>query len=255
MSTKKQHYIPRFILKRFAFEITSKNKYIVYLYNTETEKEICVDIASIKCFKNYLYELKKDNEIVNVNLIEKMFSKKEHEWNKIFDKIEKQEKLVECEIKNIKKFVVLQLLRTPNSMELWIETMKQYDIDLEYLYNYFKVGAFYLSDNNEGECIFKNVYDKIAKERKVLIGYTNKNLILNTELPVLLYEKNEPTELIYIPISPNIIMGLLKDDNYDKKLKVEYKSLSDGFVEFSNMQHLNTARFVISKEPIKETYK
>lgn len=90
MPTKKQHYIPRMLLKRFTTFHVPMRKPLIYQYDKNKDIERLVDIYDI-CRKKNLYEIKNESGIIShkeINLIENGFSRLESVWNKIIDKIE-----------------------------------------------------------------------------------------------------------------------------------------------------------------------
>ena len=99
MPTKKQHYIPRMLLKRFTICQIPFRDTLIYQYDKEQGIERLVDIYDI-CRKNNLYEIKDENGVISDkerNLIENGFSRLESKWNDIIDKVEKEEYITENE--------------------------------------------------------------------------------------------------------------------------------------------------------------
>ena len=87
--TKKQHFIPRMILKHHTYFRIPMRKPIIYQY--DKEKGICraVDIYDI-CRKDNLYEFRNEDGSIKEstrNAIENTLSWYESSWGKIFNKI------------------------------------------------------------------------------------------------------------------------------------------------------------------------
>lgn len=95
MPTKKQHYIPRMLLKRFTTFRVPMRKSLIYQYDKKNNIERMIDVADA-CRKNNLYELRDEFGLIKDeerNSIEKWFSFMESIWNKILDKIDRHKYL------------------------------------------------------------------------------------------------------------------------------------------------------------------
>ena len=112
MKPKKQHYVPQFILKNFAY---GKNEQI-WVFDKRNGKRFCSSIKDSAC-ENYFYETSDD--IPDVGMEEKL-SQIEGANSKIFRKIiseESLENLSSTEHKFLCLFTAIQFLRTKTIRE------------------------------------------------------------------------------------------------------------------------------------------
>ncbi len=139
--TKKQHYIPQVYLRGFSpdylREDVEKDKYRIYFYELDKEglPSRHVPIKSI-CYKNDLYEVTGGNgDIVLPNNLEKLFSVLENWFSKYRSRLERKAFLPEnyktnCFLAPEEKafwvtYIVVQMLRTPEVLELAEKTAKE----------------------------------------------------------------------------------------------------------------------------------
>lgn len=266
-STKQQHYIPQMILKRFyadgyALDRESNGKKYLWMYDKERNIERKVDNVKQICKEKNLYEIKdKDGNIVNINMIENSLAKHETQWDIIFNKIEKDNikisDLLECEIKELYKFMTLQLLRMPVMIEKETEILGKYTnrkitqnecraciLCCSLLENTTK-----LFDTDISNFIFTGFLDKIEK-KKISIFKSNKPLMLNTSYPIMWLSDGEIPESIIpniaFPIGKNFLMYLhdKKEEYYDKLFR------NEGFIKLSYITATICGRFIITTKPI-----
>ncbi len=102
---KKQHYVPRFYLKRFSSDGTSIN-----IWHIQLEKNICSEKLRNQCYENYFYGKQPD--------IEKALGHVESEMSKILDQVITRKALPPYGSQEhfiIMLYVLMQLGRTKHS--------------------------------------------------------------------------------------------------------------------------------------------
>lgn len=258
MPTKKQHYIPRMLLKRFTVFRVPMRKPLIYQYDKEKGIERLVDIYDI-CRKNNLYEIKDEKGRISdkeVNLIENGFSRLESEWNKVIDKIE-QEKDINQDDRNVLcALLVLQLVRVPEVMKLTSEWLheKFADIGKPLTWNeadrYMKLALFVWGDvSPEKNWMLIILLEKILSDKAVVIYHSNSNFILNGSRPVLWLRKSVTDDIdkctLCLPIAKNYCIGLAD------KGAVLRENIGAKETRGINIQNfLNDGRFIYGSEPI-----
>ena len=122
--TRKQHYIPRMILKNHTrFEIPMRFP-LIYQYDEATEKEHAVRIDGV-CYKDNLYEYKDDaGNVIDLNLIENTFSVYEDKWNGIILSLKNRPELTREDLAFIYLLFPLQIMRMPEMLTLTSNWLK-----------------------------------------------------------------------------------------------------------------------------------
>lgn len=258
MPTKKQHYIPRMLLKRFTTFHVPMRKPLIYQYDKVTGTERLVDIYDI-CRKNNLYEIRDETGEISDkerNLIENCFSRLEFAWNKIIDKIEQEKDINQDDGDMLCALLVLQLVRMPEVMELTSNLLyeKFADIGKPLTQNeadrYMKLALFVCGDvSPEKNWMLTILLEKILSGKVVVIYYSNSNFTLNGSRPVLWLKHlvTDDTDKCtwYLPIAKNYCIGLV-----DKKAAL-YKNIGTREICCINIQNfLNDGRFIYGSEPI-----
>lgn len=258
MPTKKQHYIPRMLLKRFTVFRVPMRKPLIYQYDKEKEIERLVDIYDI-CRKNYLYEIKDEKGRISdkeVNLIENGFSRLEFTWNKIIDKIEQGKDINQDDRDMLGVLLVLQLVRTPEVMKLTSEWLYEKSVDIgkpltqNEADRYMKLALFVWGDvKPEKNWMLNILLEKILFGRTIVIYHSNSDFILNGSRPVL-WLKHLATNDVdkctwYLPIAKNYCIGLVNKET------ALYKNIGVKKTRCINIQNfLNDGRFIYGSEPI-----
>lgn len=123
-TTIKQHYIPRFILKRHL-----DNKEKINGYSKKENKFYKISTEGL-CNKKYLYEMyNKEKEISFClkNLIEKNLADMESNWEHLINnKIICQKELTNEDIDEIYNFCIIQCLRTEAMIEMGANVLVDY---------------------------------------------------------------------------------------------------------------------------------
>lgn len=258
MPTKKQHYIPRMLLKRFTTFHIPMRKPLIYQYDKEKGVERLVDIYDI-CRKNNLYEIKDESGAISdteINLIEKGFSRLEFVWDKIIDKIEQGKNINADDRCMLGVLLVLQLMRMPEIMKFTSEWLynKSADIGKTLTQNeadrYMKLASFVWGDvKPETNWILNILLENILVGKDVVIYHSNSNFILNGNRPVLCLKFFE-TDIInnciwLLPITKNYCIGLTDEG------APLYNDIDENLTHFINTHNFqNDGRFVYGNEPI-----
>lgn len=258
MSTKKQHYIPRMLLKRFTVFRVPMRKPLIYQYDKEKGIERLVDIYDI-CRKNNLYEIKDAKGRISDkerNLIENGFSRLEFTWNKIIDKIEQGKDINQGERDKLVALLVLQLVRMPEVMKFTSNLLYEKSVDAgkpltrNEADRYMKLALFVWGDVNYEENWMLNIlFKKILFSKVVVIYHSNSNFILNGSRPVLWLKKSVTDDIDkctwYLPIAKNYCIGLA-----DKGAAL-YENIGVKETRCINIQNFwNDGRFIYGNEPI-----
>ena len=263
MPTKKQHYIPRMLLKRFTtFRIPMK-KPLIYQYDKEKGIERLVDIYDI-CRKNNLYEIKDETGVISdkeINLIENGFSRLESVWNDIIDKVEQEKDITDNDRCMLGVLLVLQLMRMPEVMKFtseWLydesasigKTLTKNKAD-----RYMKLASFVWGDVKPETNWILNIWlENILVGKDVVIYHSNSDFILNGSRPVLclnFFETDAVNNCIcFLPIAKNYCIGLTCKEN------VLHKDIDENLTYFINTQNIqNDGRFVYGSKSILKRIK
>lgn len=263
MSTKKQHYIPRMLLKRFTIFHIPMRKSLIYQYDKEKGIERLVDIYDI-CRKNNLYEIKDETGVISdeeINLIENGFSRLESVWNKIIDKIEQEKDINQNDRCMLGVLLVLQLMRMPEVMKFtseWLydksacigKPLTQNEAD-----RYMKLASFVWGDvKPETNWILNILLENILVGKDIVIYHSNSNFILNGSRPVLclkFFKTDTANNCIWLlPIAKNYCIGLANEGT------MLYENIDENLTHFINIQNFqNDGRFVYGSESILKRIK
>lgn len=261
--TKKQHYIPRMILKRFTTFHIPMRKPLIYQYDKEKGIERLVDIYDI-CRKNNLYEIKDETGVISdkeINLIENGFSRLESVWNDIIDKVEQEKDITDNDKCMLGVLLVLQLMRMPEIMKFMTEWLydKSVDVGVPLTQNeadrYMKLASFVWGDvKPETNWILNILLEKILVGKDVVIYHSNSDFILNGSRPVLclkFFKTDTVNNYIWLlPIVKNYCIGLTSIET------VLHKDIDENLTHFINAQNLQSdGRFVYGSESILKRIK
>lgn len=258
MPTKKQHYIPRMLLKRFTTFRIPMRKPLIYQYDKIKNVERFVDIYDI-CRKDNLYEIKDETGIISdkeINLIENGFSRLESVWNEIIDKIEYRKDITQSDRCMLGVLLVLQLIRMPEMIKLTSEWLsnKSAGIGKPLTQNEadrcMKLASFVWGEiKPETNWILNILFENILVGKEVAIYHSNSTFILNGDRPVLcldVFETNNIKNCLwFLPIAKNYCIGLTYDET------ALYKEIDTNFTHFINMYNFqNDGRFIYGSESI-----
>lgn len=257
--TKKQHYVPRMLLKRFTTFQVPMAEPLIYQYDKKQNIERMVRIRNV-CHEKNLYEIHNEKDKIleeERNLIEKNFAVLEMKWNEIIDKVENYETLNQNERTFLQLLIVLQLMRMPEIVKLekeWLyDTLKNSDKPLTKNQSdrYAKLATFIWGQTTaEANWMLDLMIKKISQGKNLIIYHSNSNFILNGDRPVLALgiDKDSPIEDYqwFLPISKHYCLGLVNKNNDSL-----YKEVTDDFVKWLDEQIFqNDGRFIYGCESI-----
>lgn len=258
--TKKQHYIPRMLLKHFTTFYIPLKKPLIYQYDKIKCIERLVDINDI-CCKNYLYEIRDESGVISkneINLIENAFSCFESAWNKIIDKIIIKENITQEDRCLLGVLLVSQLLRTPEVMKFtsdWLYDTAPYiykQITRNEADKYMKLSSFIFDKfTPETNFILNILIQNILVNRDIVIFHSDYGFILNEQRPVLclnLFEDCSIKDCLWLlPITKNHCVAAI---NGNAVSDVDINKNLTRFINLRNFQ--NDGRFVYGSKSFFE---
>lgn len=258
MSTKKQHYISRMILKNYTYFQIPMRKPMIYQYNLYTTEERLVDIRSV-CFKKNLYEIKNECGIIldkERNLIENNFSKLEYKWNEVIQKLIIQNTISEKDRVYLYILVALQMLRTPEAIEQNkaflkdnIKGLSEVEID-----RYTKIASFICGKADPNQNWMLNFMLKYVSNKNIVIYVSKIPFIISGIRPVLClgFEKDNFENFnLFFPVAPKVCLCLLtyQPKNLQNDL---YIDVSNEYVKYLNSQiYQRSDKYIYGSESIK----
>lgn len=257
MPTKKQHYIPRMLLKRFTTFRVPMRKSLIYQYDKEKNIERMIDVYDA-CRVNNLYELRNEFGLIKDeerNLIEKRFSFRESIWNKILCKVDQHQKIDQKDQDWLGLLIVLQLMRTPEYMQIatqWIcDVSKDMGIFLtpNQADRYMKSASFDWSESSaERHWILNILVNKLVLAKHLVIYYSDETFILNSSRPVFALSPADDINYcqLYLSVSKHYCLCLANGNS--NKL---YIKAPNWFVKMINEHYFfNDGRFIYSSESL-----
>lgn len=258
--TKKQHYIPQMILKRFMNTRVPLRKPVIYQYDKEKDIEIQIPKVADICVEKELYEIRNDNGVISEeerNLIEKSFGRLESKWNMIINKIEQKQDISKEDRDMLALLLVLQLIRTPEVMKItkeWLnnacieinKTLKQNEIDRCAKLASFVWGVI----KPETNWFLYKILDIFLTNKNIIIFHTKNDFVVNSNRPVMLLKNSESENIqncqLLLPITKNYCIGLTKEKN------ILYEELNEEATKFINVQFFkNDGRYIYASKSIK----
>lgn len=170
--TKKQHFVPRMILKHHTYFQIPMRKPIIYQY--DKEKDICrtVDIYDI-CRKDNLYEFRNEDGSIKEstrNAIENTLSWYESSWDKIFNKILSHQELTETDFAFLYLLFAVQILRLPDVQKVGVQLYKDFTKDIEHQFtdtdieNWVKYASLPTGAIDDNQTILKGFVERLGKK-------------------------------------------------------------------------------------------
>lgn len=263
MPTKKQHYIPRMLLKRFTIFHIHMRKPLIYQYDKETGIERLVDIYDI-CRKNNLYEIRDESGVISdteINLIENGFSRLESVWDKIIDNVEQGRDITQKDRCMLGILLVLQLIRTPEIMKFTSDWLLDTSMNIEKPLTKneadrcMKLASFVWGNvKPETNWILNILLEKFLVGKDVIIYHSNSDFILNGSRPVLCLKFFETSNIDnctwLLPIAKNYCIGLGNEGT------MLYRNIDKSFTQFINAHNFqNEGRFIYGSESIMNRIK
>lgn len=263
MATKKQHYIPRMLLKRFTTFQIPMRKPMIYQYDKCKNIERLVDIYDV-CHKKYLYEIRDESGIISdkeLNLIENRFFCLESKWDRIICKIEQSQDVTQDDRCMLGVLLVLQLMRMPEFMSFasdWLyntfintgKPLSQNKAD-----RYAKLASFVWGEvEPETNWMLNILFEKILDGKDVIICHSDTEFILNGDRPVLCLKLFEHSDIgkcqWYLPIAKNYCITLMDEGN---PFYIDMDARVTGFINMHNFQ--NDSRFIYRSKSASKCYK
>lgn len=221
MSTKKQHYIPRMILKNHTFIVIPRRHPEIYQYEIDKAVEREVRIDKI-CYKNNLYEMKdNDGNIQNRNLIENTLSCYERQWDRIIRKIEmRSNDITQSDVAFIYTLFSIQIMRMPLIQGMTVDWIQEQwpNLSNEESCRYAKALTLPLGQFDESTNILLAKWTELCCSRRIMVYISkakDEPFILNREFPVtgiFSADKPEDDAEMYFPISSHICLGLINGE-------------------------------------------
>lgn len=259
---KKQHYVPRFYLKRFA---TCDKKF--NLYNIE-RKSVIADGNSVP-YKDQFYE---DYFYGEDKVWENKLDDLESKWDKSFSNVI-EERYSDIDIENLKEFAVFQYGRT------LFQLKQQVDSSAKIVYEMLKMVlanqgnddslslnvAQQLSEKKAEEMTspakLLDIFEKIVIEISDLefkhISFKTKNKLISSDNPIVVINPFLKTNIgfgiiglvILFPISPEDVCILYDSKIYDKISKISNTCKNDYIVKMLNsLIFVNAYSMLYSKD-------
>ena len=194
--TKKQHFVPRMILKHHTYFRTPMRKPIIYQY--DKEKDICrtVDIYDI-CRKDNLYEFRNEDGSIKEsmrNVIENELSVYESSWDEVLNKILSYQDLTDADFAFLYLLFAVQILRLPDVQRVGVQSYKAFfkyierqftDIGIE---NWFKYASLPTGIIDENQMILKAFVEMLGK-KELTICDSEDVLVIKGEFLVAILVK------------------------------------------------------------------
>ena len=260
MATKKQHYIPRMLLKHFTTFLSPMHKPLIYQYDKNKHIGQLVDISNI-CYSKYLYEIRDESGHISnkeINLIENGFSRLESMWDKIICKIEEGQCITQDDRCMLGVLLVLQVIRMPEVMEFisnWLydtsanvrESLTRNKAD-----RYMKLASFVWGQiTPERNWILHILLKHFLDNKDIIIYHSNSEFILNGNRPVLclkLFETDDSRYYHwYLPVTQEYCITLVEGG------KLFDMDVDETWTNFLNLQNFqNNSRFIYGDKSILE---
>lgn len=259
---KKQHYVPRFYMKRFA---DTNGKF--YLFNLKTEKNVGLVPFKNQCYVDYFYGKDKT--------LEEKLSLLEANWDVTFQSL-LESNYTDSNIAIVKDFSIFQLGRTKETIENETSLMSKM---IEHRLTCILEGNNILNDKtliraqklayekaenlssvNKVLCTYEKLRNSIDDLEFLHIRFNTTKKLISSDCPVILLNQYTPLNVgfgmiglaILIPITPNDVFVL-----YDKKIYPRYSKTkfieikSDYFVKKINaLSYANANKIIYSFDPI-----
>lgn len=265
--TKKQHYVPQFILRNFSNKNTKNNQ--IFVFNKKSGKTFSCSPENI-AHENRFYDIEYDNKNI---YYEPFFASIETKSAPIIRKILQSESISEISLedkKTLSYFIILQASRTKHAFE----DCKNNFLKPILTVTYKKVArhilpppkGFHLDDveviiTDDNYCkslvlstaIYSaNKFHEIIANRKWILfeRYNNSNfiigdhpVIMDNNLISVLYGNLgllSPGVEIYFPISPHFLLGIFdRKDYFPHKFTIK--------CDMENMKYFNSRQIIYAE--------
>lgn len=254
--TKKQHFVPRMILKHHTYFRIPMREPIIYQY--DKEKDICraVDIYDI-CRKNNLYEFRNEDGSIKEsarNAIENALSWYETQWDTIFNKILQHQKLEDEDSAFLYLLFAVQIIRLPDVPKVGVQLYKDFTEDIEHHFtdtdieNWVKYASLPIGVIDDDQMILKGFIERLEK-KELTICDSEDVLVINGESPIAVYLDNFDCDF---PVMSHLCLRLR-----DKRCGKGCSNLSRDDVKKLNSYIINACngRFIYSSVPYNQILK
>lgn len=191
--TKRQHYVPRMILKRHVISDVPYRTNMIWQYDKKLKTERCVNIKAA-CVEKNLYEAKDESGNVlagTENVIERLLSVGEKDATRILGVLEDKRCLSKDDMARLYGFVSSQILRVP----MFMDCMQDYlFLDLSDSLDYY----------GRNQVLYSSFLSDAAVPERSILGWNMWNLcghrmyVLNSKFPFLLCG-DAPVQFLFWP--------------------------------------------------------
>ena len=249
---KKQHFVPKFYLKRFVVVSGLIDTFLV------NKNKLCEKIPyKDQCQQDYFYGTDLEWEV--------RLSSMERTWDSIFLKIDKQILLSEEEYRQVKLFALFQRQRTNGEYNYRYQERKALMLDYaKSLYAsrgwVFDKEAENLVENNLKDAISPSEMLELAQKmqsyiedlRVLFVTYDTKNSLIISDVPVVAINPFHKYSIGYgcvglvllFPINPHCLAVIYDSKMYKENRDKNYISSTDESEVFS----LNCLQFISAEE-------
>lgn len=273
--TKKQHYIPQMILRRFVASSPCRLRG-VWRYDSLRNESRCVDYKG-ECKRKYLYEYRDDNGDIDdgtKNTIEQLLSSLESKWCVVLDRVERREMLSEKDATLLYVFLTFQLLRLPSIMDMAASLIQERILSVtgkhveDYIAkNYALLFSFGFVDNQSG--VFLDEVINMLGDFDLFIGYVSckhDEFLLDGDMPIASMPYSilrsvcgdisvdvcsGMCDCLFFPFSKHYCLFLVRAKSINVS-SVLYKSINHDMLCMLNNLVYNRAGVIYSSHPIKD---
>jgi hypothetical protein len=222
--TKKQHYVPQFLLRKFAASKESP----IWTYDKHTGKSFQQNIKDA-AEENYFYDIEFDGQVIS---LEELLAYKENHWAERIDQlleVRDLSRIGQDSILEISRFIAVQFTRTKQHREIFremtakirSEVLRRFPDAQSYL-EYEMPDLDAASSKAYGlkailQC--QQIIPHLLSKDWLLFEVTTGDPLFVSDSPVVMDNQRDfgwrgnigygvPGIEIYIPISPDLVLGL-----------------------------------------------
>lgn len=215
--TKKQHFIPRMILKHYAYFQIPMRKPLIYQFDKRTNISRLVDIYDI-CYKKNIYEFHNADGTINEssrNFIETIFSDYELIWDRILNQAINHNTISDGDFHFLYTLFTFQILRLPNIQKSFVQSCQAYANHIGKTYSPVEIENWVKQISlptriiwNDDNILINTLLTKLCN-KDLSICYSDDVFVLNGDFPVIVYGKSFDCDF---PVAPHVCLRLR--DNY-----------------------------------------
>jgi len=255
--TKKQHFIPRSILRHHICMCIPAPPNHIFQYNKDTGTEHLTGIENICCV-NYLYEIKDANGSINIyhlNKIEKHLLEIEGKFAFAIKNIE-HNRISDSDINVIRFYIAIQMLRVTNILELAKNLAQEvFSFDTNTAENFTKATSLLPGVIKRDQNILFNAVLKMVCSKYLKIYCSHIPLCLNESYPVLpvvgvpFADYSENVSYIFL-ISYDKCIALLLADSFEGELVVR---IPDTYAKYLNsLAYMANGKYLYCSVSVKD---